>query len=64
VTCQGLLDPAQLSLEDLLTDSDHLVHRKVNFDIHMDAIESWGLQLSSQLLRLTKVIHGSQRVQE
>ena len=41
-----------------------LVDRKVHFDINMDATESAGLKLSSQLLRLAKVIHGTQRVQE
>jgi hypothetical protein len=41
-----------------------LVDRKVYFDINMDATESVGLKLSSQLLRLAKVIHGAQRVQE
>jgi hypothetical protein len=41
-----------------------LVDRKVHFDINMDATESVGLKLSSQLLRLAKVIHGAQPVQE
>ena len=41
-----------------------LVDRKVHFDINMDATEPAGLKLSSQLLRLAKVIHGSQRIQE
>jgi hypothetical protein len=41
-----------------------LVDRKVHFDINMDATESVGLKLSSQLLRLAKIIHGTQRVQE
>jgi YfiR/HmsC-like len=41
-----------------------LVDRKVHFDINMDATERTGLKLSSQLLRLAKVIHGTQRVRE
>jgi hypothetical protein len=41
-----------------------LVDRKVHFDINIDATESVGLKLSSQLLRLAKAIHGSQRRQE
>jgi len=41
-----------------------LVDRKVHFDINMDATERAGLKLSSQLLRLAKVIHGIQRVRE
>ena len=41
-----------------------LVDRKVHFDINIDATEPAGLKLSSQLLRLAKVIHGSQRIQE
>jgi hypothetical protein len=41
-----------------------LVDRKVHFDINMDATESVGLKLSSQLLRLAKVIHGGPPVRE
>jgi hypothetical protein len=41
-----------------------LVDRKVRFDINMDATERAGLKLSSQLLRLAKVIHGAPRVRE
>jgi hypothetical protein len=41
-----------------------LVDRKVHFDINMDATERAGLKLSSQLLRLAKVIHGAPPVRE
>ena len=41
-----------------------LVDRKVHFDINMDATERAGLKLSSQLLRLAKVVHGVQPVRE
>jgi hypothetical protein len=41
-----------------------LVDRKVHFDINMDATERVGLKLSSQLLRLAKVIHGGPPVRE
>jgi hypothetical protein len=41
-----------------------LVDRKVHFDINMDATERAGLKLSSQLLRLAKVVHGAQPVRE
>jgi hypothetical protein len=41
-----------------------LVDRKVHFDINVDATERAGLKLSSQLLRLAKVIHGTSRVRE
>jgi hypothetical protein len=41
-----------------------LMDRKVHFDINMNATESAGLKLSSQLLRLAKVIHGAQHIQE
>jgi hypothetical protein len=41
-----------------------LVDRKVHFDINMDATERVGLKLSSQLLRLAKVIHGAPPVRE
>ena len=41
-----------------------LVDRKVHFDINMDATERAGLKLSSQLLRLAKVVHGTQPVRE
>ena len=37
-----------------------LVNRRVHFDINMDATERAELKLSSQLLRLAKVIHGVQ----
>ena len=37
-----------------------LVDRRVHFDINMDATERAELKLSSQLLRLAKVIHGAQ----
>jgi uncharacterized protein DUF4154 len=41
-----------------------LVDRKVHFDINMDATERAGLKLSSQFLRLAKVIHGGPPVRE
>jgi hypothetical protein len=41
-----------------------LVDRKVHFDVNMDATERAGLKLSSQLLRLAKVIHGGLPVRE
>ncbi len=41
-----------------------LVDRKVHFDINMDATERAGLKLSSQLLRLAKVVQGAQPVRE
>ena len=41
-----------------------LVDRKVHFDINMDATERAGLKLSSQLLRLAKVIHGGPPLRE
>jgi hypothetical protein len=41
-----------------------LVDRKVHFDINMDATERAGLKLSSQLLRLAKVVRGAQPVRE
>jgi hypothetical protein len=41
-----------------------LVDRKVHFDINMDATERAGLKLSSQLLRLAKVIHGAPPLRE
>lgn len=41
-----------------------LVDRKVHFDVNVDAAERAGLKLSSQLLRLAKVIHGAPRGRE
>jgi hypothetical protein len=41
-----------------------LVDRKVHFDVNVDATERAGLKLSSQLLRLAKVIHGTPRGRE
>jgi len=38
-----------------------LVGRKVHFDINADATKRAGLKLSSQLLRLAKVVHGTPR---
>lgn len=68
---------AALSRRSVLTVSDmerfterggmivlRLVDQKVHFEINLDATESVGLKLGSQLLRLAKVIHGSQPVQE
>jgi hypothetical protein len=41
-----------------------IVNRKVQFDINVDAVEQAGLKLSSQLLRLAKVVHGTPRGRE
>jgi hypothetical protein len=41
-----------------------LVDRKVHFDINVAATEHADLQLSSQLLRLAKIIHNIRRVRE
>lgn len=41
-----------------------IVDRKVHFDINVAATERAGLKLSSQLLRLAKVIHNIRRVRE
>jgi len=41
-----------------------LVDRRVHFDINMEVTERAGLKLSSQLLRLAKVIYGAQRGRE
>jgi hypothetical protein len=41
-----------------------LVGQKVRFDINMDATERAGLKLSSQLLRLARVIYGTQPLRE
>jgi hypothetical protein len=41
-----------------------IVDRKVHFDINVAATEHAGLKLSSQLLRLAKVIHNIRRVRE
>jgi YfiR/HmsC-like len=41
-----------------------LVGQKVRFDINMDAAERAGLKLSSQLLRLARVIYGTQPLRE
>jgi hypothetical protein len=41
-----------------------LVDRKVHFDINVDAVDQAGLKLSSQLLRLAKVVHGTPRERE
>jgi hypothetical protein len=41
-----------------------LVAQKVHFDINVQAAERAGLKLSSQLLRLAKVIYGAQRMRE
>jgi len=38
-----------------------LVDRKVHFDINLDATGRVGLKMSSQLLKLAKVIHGTRR---
>jgi hypothetical protein len=38
-----------------------IVDRKVHFDINVHTVEQAGLKLSSQLLRLAKVIHAPQR---
>ena len=41
-----------------------LVGQKVRFDINMDATERAGLKLSSQLLRLARVVYGTQPLRE
>jgi hypothetical protein len=41
-----------------------IVDRKVHFDINMNAVDQAGLKLSSQLLRLAKVVHGTPRERE
>ena len=41
-----------------------LVDQKVRFDINMDAAERAGLKLSSQLLRLARVIYGPRPLRE
>jgi hypothetical protein len=41
-----------------------IVDQKVHFDINVDATGRAGLKLSSQFLKLAKVIHGTVRVGE
>jgi uncharacterized membrane protein len=41
-----------------------LVGQKVRFDINMDAAERAGLKLSSQLLRLARVVYGTGPLRE
>jgi hypothetical protein len=41
-----------------------IVDRKVHFDINVRAVEQAGLKLSSQLLRLAKVVHGTPQERE
>jgi hypothetical protein len=48
----------------LLTRMSWVVERPVTRQGFLDPTQSVGLKLSSQLLRLAKVIHGSQPVQE
>lgn len=67
----GLSGASVLTVSDMEGFADRggmielrLVDQKVRFDINMDATERAGLKLSSRLLRLAKVIHGTRSIRE